>query len=184
MKTPEKKTGARAGKVSRRLTRGAVLVALALVLALVERLIPLGLVVPIPGIKLGLANIVTIFALFALGFREAFVILSLRIAILGLISGPIPFLISLTGGMLALVVMWLLLRGHDRGFSLIGVGMGGAVAHNIGQVAVAGLILGSPALLVSYLPALMLTGLVTGVLTGSVSIPVCRILTNSKGALS
>ncbi len=166
--------------VSRRLTRGAMLVSLALVLSLFERMIPLELVVPIPGVKLGLANIVTLFALVSLGFRDAAVILALRISILGLINGPVPLLLSATGGLVSLLVMWIVLRGHDRVFSLIGVGMAGAVAHNIGQVAAAGLLLGNAALLVSYLPALLLTGLVTGLLTGSAAIPVCRILAGRK----
>jgi heptaprenyl diphosphate synthase len=170
------------GGVSRRLTRGAMLVSLALVLSLLERMIPLELLIPIPGIKLGLANIVTLFALVSLGMRDTVVILTLRIGILGLINGPVPFLLSAAGGLLALLVMWALLRGEGRLFSLIGVGMGGAVAHNSGQVLAASLLLGNPALLAAYLPALLLTGLATGMLTGSAAIPVCRILGGVKGA--
>lgn len=168
--------------VSRRLTRGAMLVSLALVLSLLERLIPLELFIPIPGVKLGLANIVTLFALASLGMRDATVILVLRVGILGLINGPVPFILSAAGGLLSLVVMWILMRGNGRVFTLIGVGMGGAVAHNTGQVLAASLLLGNPALLVTYLPALLLTGLLTGVLTGSAAIPVCRILDGAKGA--
>jgi heptaprenyl diphosphate synthase len=153
------------------------------VLSLVERLIPLDLIIPIPGVKLGLANIVTLFALATLGFRDAAVILVLRISILGLINGPVPFLLSASGGILSLVVMWLLMRGNGRVFSLLGVGMGGAVAHNTGQVLAASILLGNSALLVSYLPALLLAGLATGVLTGSAAIPVCRILVGKKGGL-
>ncbi len=167
--------------VSRRLTRGAMLVSLALVLSLIERLIPLDLLVPIPGVKLGLANIVTLFALTSLGFRDASVILALRIGILGLINGPVPLIISASGGLLSLLLMWLLLRGNGRVVSLIGVGMGGAAAHNTGQVIAASLILGNPALLVTYLPPLLLAGLLTGILTGSAAIPVCRILAGPKG---
>lgn len=168
--------------VSRRLTRGAMLVSLALVLSLLERLIPLELFIPIPGVKLGLANIVTLFALASLGMRDATVILVLRVGILGLINGPVPFILSAAGGLLSLMVMWILMRGNGRVFTLIGVGMGGAVAHNTGQVLAASLLLGNPALLVTYLPALLLTGLLTGVLTGSAAIPVCRILGGAKGA--
>ena len=166
--------------VSRRLTRGAMLVSLALVLSLIERLIPLDLILPIPGVKLGLANIVTLFALASLGFRDAAVILVLRIGILGLINGPVPFFLSAAGGLLSLLAMWLLMRGNGRVFSLLGVGMGGAVAHNTGQVLAASILLGNTALLVSYLPALLLAGLATGVLTGSAAIPVCRILVGNR----
>lgn len=167
--------------VSRQLTRGAMLVALALVLSLLERMIPVELLIPIPGIKLGLANIVTLFALSALGLREAAVILALRIAILGLINGPVPFLLSASGGVLSLLAMWVMLRGRPRWFSLIGVGMGGAVAHNIGQVLAASALLGNASLLFAYLPALLLSGLATGILTGSAAVPVSRILVEGKG---
>ncbi len=160
-----------------------MLVSLALVLSLVERMIPLDLVIPIPGVKLGLANIVTLFALSSLGLREAALILALRVGIMGLITGPVPLILSASGGLLSLLVMYVLMRWNGKVFSLIGIGMGGAAAHNTGQVLAASVMLGNASLLYAYLPALLMTGIVTGILTGSAAIPVCRILARSKGVM-
>src|SRR5512133_804356 len=102
-----------------RLTIDAVLVSLALVLSIVERWIPLDLVIPVPGIKLGLANIVTLFALLRLGPVDALVILVIRSLIMGTISGPMTLLFSLGGGLLAMLTMWLLTQGYGRIFSTI-----------------------------------------------------------------
>ena len=149
-----------------RLTIDAVLTSLALVLSIVERWIPLDLIIPVPGIKLGLANIVTLFALLRLGPVDALVILVIRSLIMGTISGPMTLLFSLGGGLLAMLTMWLLTHGYGRMFSTIGISLAGAAAHNIGQVFVAGLVLNEPLLLLTYLPPLLLTSLATGTLTG------------------
>ncbi|HPX93145.1 MAG TPA: Gx transporter family protein [Bacillota bacterium] len=161
----------------RRLTLDAMLVSLALVLALVERWIPLELIVPVPGLKLGLANIVTLVALMRLHVTDALAILLVRIMIMSAITGITTMLFSLGGGLLALVVMWLLSFLEGRSLSVIGMSMAGAAAHNIGQVGVASLVLAEPLLLVTYLPPLLITGLLTGVLTGAAAGPVIRNLT-------
>ena len=158
----------------RRLTFDAMLISLALVLAIVERWIPLELIVPVPGLKLGLANIVTLFALMRLKPLDALIILLVRCLIMVSITGLTSLLFSLSGGLLALLVMWLMVRYEDRVFSVIGISMAGAAAHNIGQVIVAGLIMSEPLLIMTYLPALLLTGLATGVLTGVATLPVIR----------
>lgn len=156
----------------RRLTVDALLLSLALVLSIVERWIPLNLLVPLPGIKLGLANVVTLLAVLELQITDALALVFIRSLLLGLISGPTTFAFSLTGGLLALLVMWGAKR-INRGFlSIIGMSLQGAAAHNIGQVAVAALLLQEPRLLTTYLPLLLLTGLVTGTLTGLVAQPV------------
>ena len=155
-----------------RLTIDAVLTSLALVLSIVERWIPLDLIIPVPGIKLGLANIVTLFALLRLGPVDALVILLIRSLIMGTISGPMTLLFSLGGGLLAMLTMWLLTHGYGRIFSTIGISLAGAAAHNIGQVFVAGLVLSEPLLLLTYLPPLLLTSLATGTLTGVAAYPV------------
>ena len=157
-----------------RLTLDALLISLALVLSLVERWIPLELLVPVPGIKLGLANVVTLFAILRLKPGDAVLIVVVRSLILGAISGPTTLLFSLSGGLMAFGLMWLLSRWHDRVCSVIGISLAGAAAHNIGQVAVAGLVLSEPLLLMTYLPPLLLTGLVTGTLTGVAAYPVIR----------
>jgi heptaprenyl diphosphate synthase len=159
----------------RRLTLDAMLVSLALVLAIVERWIPLELLVPIPGLKLGLANIVTLVALLRLRPSDALIILFVRILIMGTITGLTAMLFSLGGGMLALLTMWLLSYWEDKLFSAIGISLAGAAAHNIGQVLVAGLVMGEPLLIITYLPALLLTGIGTGLLTGVAAVPVIRV---------
>lgn len=150
-----------------RLARCAVLTALALALSMVERLLPLAALIPLPGLRLGLANLVTVFALCRLSGREALLILIAR-CLLGAIGGGnlTALAFSLTGGLLALGVMVLLLR--CPGLSLVGVSMAGAAAHNIGQIAAAVAVLGSGAPL-GYLPPLLLASVVTGAVTGLVS---------------
>ena len=156
------------------MTIDAILTSLALVLSIVERWIPLDLIIPVPGIKLGLANIVTLFALLRLGPVDASIILIIRSLIMGSIGGPMTLLFSLGGGFLAMLTMWLLARGHGRVFSTIGISLAGAAAHNIGQVFVAGLVLSEPLLLLTYLPPLLLTSLATGTLTGIAAYPVVQ----------
>lgn len=146
-----------------------VLSALALALSWMERLLPLGLLVPLPGVKLGIANIVTMFALYFWGAAPAFAILTVRCLLSAFLGGGVTALaFSLTGGLLALGVMWLLKR--FRCFSLLGVSMAGAAAHNLGQMAACVLLLGSVAPL-SYLSVLLPAALVTGLATGGLSIP-------------
>lgn len=160
----------------RRLTLDAMLVSLALVLAIVERWIPLELIVPVPGLKLGLANIVTLVALMRLQVADSVTILLVRILIMSAITGITTMLFSLGGGLLALIVMWLLTYLEGRSLSVIGISMAGAAAHNLGQVSVASLVMREPLLLVTYLPPLLITGLMTGILTGAAAGPVIRNL--------
>ena len=150
-----------------RLARCAVLTALALALSMVERLLPLTALIPLPGLRLGLANLVTVFALCRLSGREALLILVAR-CLLGAIGGGnlTALVFSLTGGLLALGLMALLLR--CPGLSLIGVSMAGAAAHNVGQILAAMVVLTSRAPL-AYLPPLLLASVVTGAVTGLVS---------------
>jgi len=168
------------GKISsqrqrlRRLTTDAVLLSLALVLSIVERWIPLELIVPVPGLKLGLANIVTLFALMRLQPIDALAILLVRCLVMGVINGPMTLIFSLTGGILAFFVMWPLSRLEGKSLSAIGISLAGAAVHNIGQVAAAGLVLNEPLLFLTYLPPLLLTSLATGTLTGVAAYPVIR----------
>lgn len=153
----------------RRIIYNSILISLALTLSLVEKWFPLNLLVPLPGIKLGLANVVTLFALFYLGFQSALMITVLR-CVLGSIfyGGIIALSLSLSGAILALLVMALLKRGYGRWFSVIGISIGGAAAHNIGQVAMASAIMGSSSVF-AYLIVLLLVAVITGVLTGTVA---------------
>ena len=145
----------------------AVLAALALGLSTLEGLFPLSLIVPLPGVKLGLANIVTVFALYQLGAGAALAILLTRCLLGGLFAGNVSaMLFSLLGGVTAMLVMIALRR--CRRLSVYGVSVGGAAAHNIGQMAAACLTLGSTMVL-GYLPFLLAVSLVTGTLTGFVT---------------
>ena len=143
-----------------------LLTALALVLSLVERLFPLSAAVPVPGIKLGLANVVTLFALTRLGKRDAFAVLLVRVVLASVFMGSVTsFLFALFGGVLALAVMALLLPFEGRWFSIPGISAAGAAAHNIGQIGAAIAIYQVPQLIV-YLPFLLVVGIIAGAFTG------------------
>lgn len=162
---------------TRQLTLCAVLTAMALALSYLENLFPVSLAIPIPGIKLGLANIVTLFALYALGPAQAFLILLARCFLGSVFAGNMNALIfSLLGGLAAMAVMTGLSR--LRGLSVYGVSVGGAAAHNCGQVAAAVLTLGSAAPLY-YLPVLLGVSLFTGALTGLIAACLFRALAHT-----
>ena len=154
----------------------AVLTALALGLSTLENLFPVSLVVPLPGVKLGLANIVTVFALYELGAAPALVILLARCGLGSLFAGNVSALLfSLLGGLTAMLVMIGL--KHCRRLSIYGVSIGGAAAHNLGQMAV--ITLGNTMVL-GYLPFLLAVSLVTGTLTGFVSALLFRAMAHVK----
>lgn len=144
-----------------RLALSALLTAVMLVLGYVESLVPTG----VPGIKLGLSNSVLIFAIYTLGVPTAFLLMIGKVLLSGfLFSGVNAMLYAFAGGLLSMLVMSLLYR--MKSFHIVTVAMAGAVMHNVGQVALAMLMLGTDKLL-SYMAVLMLVGLVTGFLTGT-----------------
>ena len=147
---------------TKRVAYCAVLTALALIFGYVEVLIPFGF--GIPGVKLGLANIVIVLALYMLPAYQAFMIQLMLIVLVSFLFGNLSMMIySLAGGMLSFLVMWLVKKGDA--FSIIGVSIAGGVSHNIGQLIVA--VLAVQNLRVAfYVPALMIAGLVTGCLIG------------------
>ena len=152
---------------TRELTLCAVLAALALALSYMESFFPLALIVPLPGVKLGLANIVTLYALYALGASSALAILVVRCLLGSLFAGNASALLfSLLGGLAAMLVM-IALHALPR-LSVYGVSVGGAAAHNCGQVCAALITLGSTAPLY-YLPFLLLVSLFTGALSGLIT---------------
>ena len=152
---------------TKELARSALLIAAALALSYIERLFPLNLVVPLPGVKLGLANIVTMFALYFLPRRQAFLVLVLRCILGSIFGGGLSGLaMSLTGGILAFWTMALTKRLPV--LSVYGVSMLGAAAHNLGQILAASVLMGS-VYTFFYLPFLLLTALATGMITGTVS---------------
>ena len=148
---------------TKKLTRMALLTAIALTIFMVEAQIPA--LVPIPGIKLGLSNIVTVFAVFLLGGKEAAAILFVRIFLGAVFSGQFSTVFySAAGGFLALLTA-LLLRYVLTGKQIWVAGCLGAIAHSIGQMLVAVLLTGTPGLLI-YLPVMILCSVVTGLFTG------------------
>jgi heptaprenyl diphosphate synthase len=148
---------------TRKLTRMAVLTAVALTIFVIELQLPA--LAPIPGVKLGLANIITVYAMFALGPGDTLCILLARVFLGSVFSGQMTSLLySLTGGLLCYLVM-LLLRKILTVKQLWVCSVLGAIAHNVGQTAVAVLVTGTPAL-VYYLPVLMVSGILTGLFTG------------------
>ncbi len=152
---------------TKQLTVCALLTAMALALSYLENLFPLALAIPIPGVKLGLANIVTVFALYALGPAQALTVLLARCLLGAMFAGNMnALLFSLLGGLAAMLMMTGLVRLGK--FSVYGVSVGGAAAHNCGQTAAAVLTLGNAAPLY-YLPILLAVSLVTGTLTGLVA---------------
>lgn len=159
---------------TKQLTLCGVLTTLALALSVAENQLPLTMAIPIPGIKMGLANIVTVFALYALGPAQAVLILLARCTLGALFAGNMnALLFSLMGGLAAMGVMILLSR--VRALSVYGVSVGGAAAHNCGQVAAAVLTLGNTAPLY-YLPVLLGVSLFTGAFTGLVAACLFRAL--------
>ena len=162
---------------TRELTLCAVLTAMALALSYLENFFPLSLAIPLPGIKLGLANIVTLFALYALGPGQALMILLARCLLGSVFAGNMSALIfSVLGGVTAMVVMILLSRCGR--LSIYGVSVGGAAAHSCGQVAAAVLTLGNTAP-IYYLPVLLGVSLFTGALTGLIAACLFRALAHT-----
>ena len=163
---------------TKQLTLCAVLTAMALALSYLESGFPLSLAIPIPGVKLGLANIVTVFALYVLGAGQALMILLARCLLGAVFAGNMNALIfSLLGGVSAMAVMIVL--SQSRRLSVYGVSVGGAAAHNCGQVAAAVLTLGNTAPLY-YLPILLGVALFTGALTGLVTACLFRALRHTN----
>lgn len=148
---------------TKKLTLMALLTAIALTIFMVEAQIPP--VVPLPGVKLGLSNIITVFAVFALGPGEAAAILFCRIFLGAVFAGNFSsILYSASGGTLAIFVT-ILLRKKLTHRQLWVAGSLGAVAHSVGQVAMAIFVTGTPSIAV-YLPVLIAISIVTGLFTG------------------
>ena len=145
--------------------QSGVLIALALVFSYVEHIIPIP--IPVPGVKLGLANLVTLTGLFFLNPLQVLIILVARILLAGFMFGNLSTIIySLAGGILSFCLMYGATK--LKVFSPLGISLIGGVFHNLAQLSVACLILKSTTLLV-YLPVLMLSGITAGALIGIVS---------------
>lgn len=157
-------------KQAQRIALCGMLLALMLVLGFVESQIPVA--VGIHGVKLGLSNGVLIFAVYMLNIPTAFVLMGLKVLLSGFLFGsPSAMMYALAGGVLSLTVMCLLSR--IKGLSPVVVSMMGGLSHNVGQVALAMVVLQTPKLLY-YMAILMAVGLLTGLLTGLAAKPLLR----------
>jgi len=147
---------------TKRLALSAIFAALAMILSYIEALIPLP--VPVPGIKLGLANLIIIMAIYRLGFKYAFIINCVRIFTAGLLfTGVFGIIYSFAGGVLSILVMYFLYK--TKLFSIVGISMAGGVAHNLGQLITACVILSNMRLM-SYFAVLLFSGMASGILIG------------------
>lgn len=149
--------------------------ALALIFSYIEAMLPFS--VGIPGVKLGIANLVVIIALYEMGLRYALTINVIRIFVAGLLfNGLFGAVYSLAGGLLSLLIMWLLKKTGL--FSMIGVSMAGGVAHNMGQLLIASAIV-SDLRMFLYFPVLMFSGIASGIAIGFVSCVIDKKLPKS-----
>ena len=140
-------------------------IALAMIMSYIEALVPLSFAVP--GIKMGLANIVIIFVLYKIGTKEAILVSLIRVILVSLLfSNVMAMAYSIAGAVLSLSVMWLL-KKTDK-FSFVGVSIAGGIMHNVGQIIMAVILLGTEQIAL-YLPVLIITGTATGVVIGIVS---------------
>lgn len=155
----------------RRVAMNGLFLAMALVLSILERWIPIQAVLPIPGVKLGLANIITLFILFYADWTDAAMVSVLRSFLAAFAFGGMSSLLfSLSGALLALPAMMLSKRLYPTWMSVIGISICGAAAHNLGQLVMAALTMRSAAVL-GYLPVLAGAALLMGTLTSLVAIP-------------
>lgn len=150
---------------SRPIAMGGMLTALALIFSYIEFLIPIS--IGIPGIKLGFANIVIVYALYKLGAKEAFLVNLCRVVLAGLMFGSVfSTLYALSGALVSFAGMALLRK--TRLFSTAGVSMAGGVLHNLGQIMVAALVVQTAQVLL-YFPILIFAGILTGAINGIVA---------------
>lgn len=150
---------------NKKIATSALMIALAMILSFVESQMPSFF--PIPGIKLGLANIAVIFALYRLSIKDAIVVSLIRVVVVSTLFGTsLTLAYSLSGAVLSLLIM-VLLKKSDR-FSIVGVSVAGGISHNVGQIIMA-IILMHNSVISYYLPFLIISGIVTGVVIGLVS---------------
>lgn len=150
---------------TRSIAFNGLLAALALSLSAVELMIPPIPLLP-PGAKLGLSNIITMYAASQVGLLPALCIAVIKGLFAGVTRGFTAMLMSLSGGILSTITMWILLHIKHSSFGYIGLGVAGALAHNAAQLLVA-MLLTTPAV-IYYLPYLIIFGIVFGIITGLV----------------
>jgi len=150
---------------TKKLTILSILTAVSLVLGYIESLFILPF--PVPGIKLGLANVAILLAIYILGRKQALLLLLAKVLLSAvLFAGLAGTLYSLIGGLLSWFTMSMLYK--HKGFSPAGVSVAGAAAHNLGQILIAMLLTGSTVIF-SYFPVLLFAGTIFGLITGIIA---------------
>jgi heptaprenyl diphosphate synthase len=157
----------------------SMLLALSVALSLIESMVPFigGM---IPGVKLGLANTVIIFAIYMFSFKDAITLSMLRVFLLGIIKGTIftpPFYFSLSGAVFSIVFM-ILVKKYTK-LSIVGVSIVGAVTHSIGQILMVSLLLNTFEIVFS-LPLILLFSVPTGIVVGLSAKEVMKIVESKK----
>ncbi|MFZ5988193.1 MAG: Gx transporter family protein [Bacillota bacterium] len=152
---------------TKRIVLLALLVSQALILSIIESWIPVP--VPVPGVKLGLANIITLIVIIFFGFKEALAVVLVRCVLSSVFGGGLTFfLFSIAGGILSTIVMTVLYKVRPNLFSIVGISIAGAIAHNIGQIAIAALVMKDLAV-AAILPVLLISGCIMGFFVGLAS---------------
>jgi heptaprenyl diphosphate synthase len=150
---------------TRRIAFIGLFISIALVLSYFERFIPISFT--FPGVRLGLANIITLVVLYIYGFRDALSVVVIRVTLNALFVGSVlSFWFSLAGGLLSLVFMLVAMKLFNDRISVIGVSVIGALFHNIGQLIVIAIVTRSVDVALSYFPVLAISAVITGVFTG------------------
>lgn len=157
----------------KKMTLFANLLAIAIILNVLESFIT---IIPVPGAKIGLANIVTLMILVMYGPKESIYFVILRVFLVAILTGKllnVIFYMSMAGGLFASIGMAAIFKSQI--FSMIGVSVIGSVAHTIGQILMAMIIL-STVTVVSYVPSMLLFSVPAGVVTGMISIRFIRAI--------
>lgn len=147
---------------TKKITEFGLLLSVSLILSYVETLIPV--IIAVPGVKIGLANIITILILYRAGGKEAFFFMTLRVVLAGILfSGVSGILYGMTGGIFSITIMKLLM--DNKAFSVLGVSIAGAICHNAGQILIAAFVMENINVLY-YFAVLALTGTMSGLAMG------------------
>ncbi len=142
----------------------SILISQALILNVIERAIPVP--VPVPGVKLGLANVISLFTIIVFGVKETIIVVLLRTFLGSVFAGGMSsFFYSLAGGLLSAVIMSYMYLNHKDTFSIPTISVVGAIFHNIGQISVASFVINNIRLFY-YLPVLLISGVITGIIIG------------------
>jgi heptaprenyl diphosphate synthase len=144
-----------------------ILVTNAILISFLESFIPIP--IPVPGVKLGLGNIITMIAIAFLGLKDVLFIVIVRSFVVAILTrGVMMLAFSLSGGILSALVIWFLYKKLSRFFSIKGMSIVGAIVHSTAQIVVASIILGQ-IVVMYYLPVLLVSSVITGFITGSIA---------------